>query len=215
MIKLPIDPRLPDVKTDGGYLQRLVSRLYELLRTMSYSINSVHDGWDDLRFPSQGINPPGAASDPTVNSTTGLLTFSGTADNVVAGVAQMPHAWKRGSAIRPHIHLRFINAGTRDTRWKFEYDIASVNDDFANAYGTYTAMPTITVTNPNNAKTHVIAGFGDIEMTTHRESCVILWRLSRLAASDTADTDTKACVLMEFDIHFQTEKAGTPNELPS
>ena len=62
--------------------------------------------WDDLRFPANAINPPGAAADPIRNTSTGMLEFSGSADNVIAGIAQMPHAWRAGTSIRPHLHLR-------------------------------------------------------------------------------------------------------------
>ena len=64
--------------------------------------NTMFSGtrWDDLRFPAQGINPAGAASPPTVDDTTfpGTLLFATNATNVIAGVAQLPHAWKRGTA---------------------------------------------------------------------------------------------------------------------
>jgi hypothetical protein len=48
----------------------------------------------------------------------------------------------------------------------------------------------------------------------HRESMCILWRVTRLAASDAADNDTNAWVMVEFDIHFQIEKAGTQVMIP-
>jgi hypothetical protein len=172
--------------------------------------------WDDLRFPSQGINPSGAASDPGVDDDTGLLVFSGTLDNVIAGVAQMPHGWAPGTAIKPHIHLRFptSNGGT-NTRWAFEYDIANANEDFTNASGTYTAFSTITVANPANVNTSVVAGFGPLDMDGFRESAIILWRISRLASSDAVDDDTNDCFLMEFDIHYQSNKDGTTVEFPT
>jgi len=44
--------------------------------------------WEDLRAPASGINPPGAASDPTRNNTNGLLTFSGTQDNIISVAVQ-------------------------------------------------------------------------------------------------------------------------------
>ncbi|OGO07978.1 MAG: hypothetical protein A2Y61_02570 [Chloroflexi bacterium RBG_13_60_13] len=76
-------------------------------------------------------------------------------------------------------------------------------------------MTTITVANPNNAKKHVVASFGDLDMANCIESTIILWKISRLAASDGADDDTNDCVLMEFDIHHQVEKAGTVVEYPT
>jgi len=170
--------------------------------------------WTDLRMPSQGINPPGAASDPGVDDDTGLLVFSGLLDNVIVGAAQMPHEWKPGSTVKPHIHLRFPTSATANTRWSLAYDIANNNGDFTNASGTYTALATVTVANPENVNRLVPADFGDLPMTGFRESAIILWKISRLANSDAADTDTNDCLLIEFDIHYQSEKAGTVLERP-
>lgn len=215
MSKIFQDPRLPIPSFDIGYLQRLNASLYERFRDIAQTVNANEEGWDDLRFPAQGINPAGAAAPPTVSNTTGMLEFAGNADNVISGIAQLPHAWKKGTAVRPHLHLRFPTSNTgKNTRWKFEYDVASVNDDFVNAYGTLTTLATITVANPANTKKHVIAGFGDLPTTGLRESACIMWKISRLAATDAADDDTNACALLEFDIHYQIEKAGTPLELP-
>lgn len=171
--------------------------------------------WEDLRMPASGINPPGAASDPTRDTTTGLLVFSGSADNVIAGVAQMPHGWRPGTIVRPHLHLRFPTADAgKNTRWKFEYDVASPSGDFTNNDGVFTTLATITVANPNNVKKHVLGAFGDLSMTGMKESSCVVWKISRLANTDAADDDTNACVLLEFDIHYQDEKAGTVPEIP-
>lgn len=170
--------------------------------------------WEDLRFPASGINPPGAASDPTRSTTTGLLQFSGIANNVIAGVAQMPHGWEQGTLVRPHLHLRHPTANTNVSRWLFEYDIADGATPFTNAEGTYTTLSTISVTNPNNVNTQTIASFGNLTMTGFRESAVIVWKITRLAATDVLDTDTSAITLLEFDIHYLSGKNGTLNEIP-
>lgn len=172
--------------------------------------------WEDLRFPSQGINPAGSPSPAGVDTDTGALSFAGNQDNVVGGIAQMPHAWKVGSVVKPHIHLRFPTSDAgKNTRWQFGYDVASISGDFANAIGTYTALATVTVANPASTVKHVVAALGDLAMTGHKESAIILWRVSRLASSDAADDDTNACLLLEFDLHFQIEKAGTVPEYPA
>lgn len=165
--------------------------------------------WEDLRFPAQGINPPGAASDPGVDPDTGLLVFSGLLDNVIVGVAQMPHAWRPGTSVVPHVHLRFPTSAAANTRWKFEYDLANRSGDFANADGTYTAHETMTVANPQNVNRHVSASFSALSLAGYRESTIILWKVSRLADSDAADTDTNDCLLLEFDFHYQINKTGT------
>jgi hypothetical protein len=171
------------------------------------------ESWDDLRFPANGINPIGPTANPTVDSTSGLLLFSGTVDNAIVGIAQMPHAWKEGSTLRPHIHVRFPTASTNVSRWRFGYDIANVNADFSNALGTYTTLSTISITNPNNTLRNAVGSFVDLTMSGKTASCIILWRVDRLANSDAADTETNAVALIEFDIHYQLNRNGTSTEL--
>jgi len=168
--------------------------------------------WDDMRFPASGFNPAGSTAPPTVDTSTGMLLFSGTADNIIGGIAQMPHSWKVGSTIRPHMHLRFPTASANNTRWSFGYDLANVDGNFVNAYGTYTAGGTITVANPNNALKHAKASFSTIDMTGYTMSCCIMWRITRLAASDAADNDLANCALLEFDIHFEIDTVGSRQE---
>jgi hypothetical protein len=170
--------------------------------------------WDDMLTVGTGINPPGAASDPARSTITGLLEFSGTADNVIVGEWQMSHQWKPG-IVKPHIHLRFPTSAVANTRWKFEYDVSSVNGDFINNSGTLTTLSTVTIANPQNIKKHVVAGFGDIDLSSYKESAVILWRITRLANSDAADNHTAVVELLSVDLHYQKEKAGTELEYPT
>lgn len=177
------------------------------------SVDALPDAWDDLRFPATGFNPAGSTAPPSISTTSGLLSFSGTADNIIAGVAQMPHNWKEGTAVYPHLHLRFPTSNSgKNTRWKLEYDVASVNGNFSFAEGTYTALTTITVANPANVNKHVIAAFSTIPMTSKLISACILWRLTRLAASDGADDDTNDCTLIEVDFHYQVDSLGSNAE---
>ena len=172
--------------------------------------------WDDLRFPSNAINPPGAAADPTRSSTTGMLEFSGTVDHVIAGQVQMPHDWAAGTIIRPHIHVWFPTASVGvSSRWKLEVNRADANTDFEAAYGSYITVGVITINNPNNARKEVLQGWGDLPMTNLKESAVIMWRISRLALSDALDNDTSNIVLLDVDFHYQRGKLGTDNELPT
>lgn len=168
--------------------------------------------WEDLRFPATGFNPAGSTAPPGVLTTNGLLSFSGTVDNIIGGVAQMPHAWKEGTPISPHIHLVFPTGATANTRWQLEYNIGNVDGDFTTDSVTYTTLPVITVANPNNVARHVLADFDDIPMAGHTISACVLWRLTRLAASDGADDDTNACTFIEFDLHYERDSPGSSLE---
>jgi hypothetical protein len=170
--------------------------------------------WDDLRFPSNAINPPGSVSAPTRNSTTALLEFSGNSDNIIAGIAQMPHSWLNGTDVHPHLHLRFPTANNLTSRWQFEYDLADLTTDFTNSYGTYTLLGTVSAVNPNNTHQEVLVSFGSLPMVGFTESTLIAWRITRLANSDPLDNDPSDIVLLEFDIHFEVYRLGSPSEIP-
>lgn len=162
---------------------------------------------EDLRFPSSGINPPGAASDPTRSQTTGLLEFATGADRIIAGNFQMPHSWAPGTAITPHIHYlcRTANNGNV-SKWRLDYSIANISGVFsAGDYGTYTPGSVIDVPNPNNTQTHAIISLGTITMTGYTESSVVIWKLTRL---DAGNADASTIVLLDFDVHFKVEKFG-------
>ena len=171
--------------------------------------------WDDLRFPASGFNPAGSTAPPTVDTATGLLTFAGNADNIIGGIAQMPHSWMAGSTIEPHMHLIAPTPDAGNSRWKFEYNIGNNNELFQLAYGSYNTLDTITIANPGSGQTLLLPkGFGRIQMYGYRESCCILWKITRLAASDALDSDTTDWVLAEFDIHYQIDKLGTTTPIP-
>lgn len=171
--------------------------------------------WEDLRFPAQAINPAGAASPPTVSQTTGMLEFQGSTDNAIAGQAQLPHAWKYGTALHVHLHLIFPTANTSNSRWKLEYKIFPVVGTGAATYAAaYSDGGTITVPNPNVASKIEIHEWDPISMAGQVGSCSLLWKISRLASSDAADNDTSVIVLTEFDIHYEIDKLGSPDELP-
>ena len=59
---------------------------------------------------------------------------------------------------------------------------------------------------------HLLTSFGAIDMTGRIESSCLCWQIRRQGATD-ADTGTAR--LYEFDIHFQSDKLGTENEIPS
>lgn len=178
--------------------------------THSYQHWPVLPTWEDLRFPAQGVNPVGSPAPPTLTAN-GLLSFSGSTDNVVAGVIQMPHSWVPETKIIPHIHLVVpaSNAG-KNSRWKFEYNRADLSGHFENAIGTYTTLGTaVTVPNPADTTLHLLVGFGDLTMVGYTASSMLNWKLSRLANSDVLDDDTGDWYLLEFDVHYLVGRSGT------
>lgn len=178
------------------------------------------DDWDDLVVPGTVITPPGAASDPDLSPTTGLLEFSASADDVIIFVWQLPHGWTgawdaSNAVVVPHLHVRHLtstSAPNNVSRWKFEYDAASVNGNFSNAYASFTTLGTVSSTNPANTAKGGIISFGNLDLAGKGVSTIVHARVSRLAATDGADTDTSVIALYSADLHIRRRRWGTEQE---
>lgn len=165
--------------------------------------------WDDLRFPASGLNPPGQVTDPSVNSETGLLEFDNNATTMITGVAQMPHAWLEGSAIRPHVH--WLQPAAGDVVWQMEYRLLpAVDGDFPAAWTTITAS-TPAFAYPGSGTRVMITNFSEIDMAGFTLSSMVVFRISRLG-NDAADTMPATATLLEFDIHYQIDARGSLGE---
>lgn len=172
------------------------------------------EGWDDLRFPAQGINPAGAANAPTVDTTLtgypGTLLFSGSQDNIIAGVAQLPHAWKRGSTVYPHIHWSKPTGSADAVTWVMYYRVlGSVGETHAALTGPVAA--TAPLGDPTVENSMLLTSFGALDLTGQKESTCIAWQIRRLGSSD---ADNNAVRFFEFDIHYQSDKTGTTTQIP-
>ncbi|MDS4020663.1 MAG: hypothetical protein RKR03_09195 [Candidatus Competibacter sp.] len=173
------------------------------------------EGWDDLRFPAQGINPAGAVDAPSVDTTLtdypGTLLFAGNADNVIAGIAQMPHAWKAGSAVKPHIHWSKPVGSASAADWVLYYRILGSPGD---AHGALVGpvAGTLVAGTATVANSMLLTSFGSIDLTGQKESTCLAWQIRRLGNTD-ADNGTAR--LFEFDIHYQCGKSGTVDEFPT
>jgi hypothetical protein len=182
----------------------------ELQRLDAYTHAPRTDGaWDDLRFPAQAIGS--GATAPAWDTTYGGQKFSATLDNEVQGVAQMPHAWRQGTNIRPHIHWQPSTGtalGAVATVWEFCY----VWRNNGEAQGARTCH-TVTVT-PTASSTMVlmITSFPELDGTGKNISSIIDFTLKRLAASSAADNMGTTANLKEFDIHYLTDSFGSDKE---
>lgn len=167
--------------------------------------------WEDLRFPAQGINPPGAVSDPDVESTTGFLLFDPSGTEVIAGVAQMPHSWKEGTSIYPHVHWCKTTSAAGNVLWQLDYEVVNNGSVATMAYGSQLQAPAAASSTPdsNTANKVLISGFGEAAMTGMTVSCLIIWKLSRIGGSDTYGADAR---LFELDFHYEIDSFGSNTE---
>ena len=177
------------------------------------SAQDIGAEWDDLRFPAQGINPAGAVAAPDVETDEtkfpGSLLFDGGTSEVVAGVAQLPHGYKKGSDLYPHIHWQKTTSASGGVVWHFYYRISSKTGGSAAWVGPVVGVDELP--HADTADREAITTFGSISGNGLSLSQIIGWRIYRMPA-ETADTYAADARLLEFDIHYQIDSAGSGGE---
>lgn len=165
--------------------------------------------WEDLRAPATSINPPGADSDADIDPADGTLLFASNVTETIAVLLQMPHGWREGSAIRPHLHWSKTTDAAGDVVWQIKYRVFNAGDvppdfsDFVSA--------TSRSEEPGSTQKHVIEIFPEIDMTGKSVSCMLSVVLQRDhdAAADDYEADAR---VWEFDVHYQIDSLGSIQE---
>lgn len=178
-------------------------------------IKYVPPYWDDLRVPltaaRAGSNPPTFQQFiPSAAGYSGVYAwhFSATITEELFFAVQLPHSWKEGSTIRPHLHWSGTTAGPppRDVRWQLEWGRAGINQFFP-----ATASVSDMVVVAQNQNYHQIDAFTPITMTGQLISSMLICRLARYGNS-VLDTYPAAAVALEIDFHYQLDTPGSRQE---
>lgn len=170
--------------------------------------------WDDLRVPVTATNI-GTANDPNFSQvltngagSQGVYTylFDASAEEELFFNVQLPHAWKEGTDIEPHVHWFPTSADTGTVRWGLEYTWSSVNGAFGNTTIIYTNDPA-----DGTAYKHQLADFSAISATGQTLSSMLMCRVFR-DAGNVADTYTGDAGLLEIDFHHRIDSLGSLSE---
>jgi len=176
--------------------------------------------WDDIMvFPdatSKGSsNPPVWAIFKNNSGSQGvwLWTFSPTVEQEVYFTVQIPHGYKVGSALYPHVHWTTASGTPTRTNvvWGLEYTVVAIGGTFSNTT-TLTANSVISgIATITGFGQHLITSFGTIAGTDLGISTIIVCRLFR-KATDGADTFSDPVGLLGFDIHIEKDTQGSRTE---
>jgi len=170
--------------------------------------------WDDLKTPASAINPPGQASDPDIDTTTfpGTLLFRAGGVEVVGLVVQLPHSYKEGTDLMPHLHWMKTTSAAGDVLWRIRYKVMRIGAVADAAFTTLeSSTPSANVPDNDTANEHVITPLGTIPGTGLGISDMICIELSRVG-NDPADTYAADARLLEFDIHYEQDEPGSRQE---
>ena len=182
------------------------------LKRLADLVNVKNVQWDDLRFPASAANPPGLSSDPDYDTTNGGWLFDASSTELLFFQAQMPHAWREGTIIHPHVHWQKTTSAAGDVYWQLDYKKAPIAGVMDAAFTTLSVTSTVPGTPDNDtANEHLISTFGDLDMAGNELSDMLLFKLSRIGG-DAADTYGADVRLLEFDIHYEIDGFGSGRE---
>lgn len=178
--------------------------------------------WDDIRVPvlstkTGGSKIPGLSKFIDDGSgSQGILTyvFDDSIEEELYFAVQIPHSWKYGTDIHPHIHWSPTVSGSAGqvVSWGLEYSLAEATSIFPNSIILFgnTPMPEETLV----AKKHYITEFGIISMSgVTSVSSMILCRMFRDATGSGAIDDYPSdAAVFEIDFHYEIDAMGSRSE---
>lgn len=176
--------------------------------------------WDDLRTPGHDVRTSGSSQPDMVSGFGGnanlyTLQFDGvsTLEEVFFDI-QLPHTWKQGSVVYPHVHFSPVSTNSNDAvsrtvRFVLDYTWSNINGAFG-VVSSY-EMTKAFVPNASLWKHLIAAGAAGLDGSNKLISSVMKCRLYR-DPTNAADTYPQDVALNSFDIHFQVDALGAVNE---
>jgi hypothetical protein len=172
--------------------------------------------WDDLRTPITSIqDPPDAQAPPrTLYKGTYVAEFEDQAVlyQTVYWIWQLPHGYKLGSDLYPHIHVVPEDATTGNVYWEFTYCIGKREGQFGavNTVNAVQAMPGVA---DYQDFFHLPVISGTLLSGADSISSLILCSLARRSDNVLDTFNGKSVYLLEVDTHYQQDSLGSIQEL--
>ena len=160
-------------------------------------------GWEDMRFPAQGVKVNPVTSKPDFDFTEVEFLFDDAATETVVGVNQASHKMKLGSLMYPHVH--WVQSAEGVVKWQLEHRLWSngaLQPDWTTIETVAAAFAYV------SGDLGQISAFPAISTEGLGTSFNVKMRLSRLGA-DGADTMVGDAKFHEFDLHYQLDSWGS------
>lgn len=170
--------------------------------------------WDDVTVSALSL--AGGVQAPTLRALIGGINQQAfnyqTANDIVYGQVQFPHAWMYDDSIEIHYHCAIeTTPSAGDTVVvDFEYSWADISDVFPTSDTIQSKIPVAAWT----AKQHKLVEVGKIPGTGLTLSSVLIFRIERRRdlGSDTYDSSNNWWYLADIDFHIRKDKFGSNNE---
>lgn len=212
----------PDNKVDGTTYNIDMSNLSDALNTQAVDTSTAQtiggaktftgnvtlsgDGtaWEDLWVPLTST-ALGALSKPDFDYTSiGYLFPQNDATEILYFIVQMPHRWKEGSTIYPHIH--WSQSANQAVTWKIDYKWFNTGAAVPGSFTTLT-MATNLYTYTSGTIHQKTTNTSGIAGTGKTISSLMLIKLYRNDNTYTGDA-----LAYQFDIHYEVDSFGSNTE---
>ena len=191
----------------GTSLFTLLRDVIDSLQTIIVNIGGT-TVWDDMRAPFTQTKR-GALDKPDFDYTNiGLLFPQNDAAEIVYIIFQIPHDYKLGTSIYPHIHWQQMNAN--NVVWKLEYKWFNPDGLVPGGFTAATATTRRYTWAAGNLNQYdgwtAISGAGIIDI-----SSIFLVKIFR---DDNVDAGAGGgdALAFEFDIHYEIDTIGSKSE---
>jgi hypothetical protein len=180
-----------------------------LLATLALAFDPVWGAaWDDLQVSASTTSRLGTTDPDWVALSAGVyaLAFDGAGirNEEVMFQAQMPHTWREGSTIYPHVHWAPSTNDAGNVRWCLEIAIANKNETLTAA-----AADCVDMTSSGVAFRHQWDNLTPITMSGKTISAMLVGRLYRNGSSANDTYDGKDAFLLEVDFHYELDRPGS------
>ena len=209
-IEQKINTAPPESQFDKMLEQGLFRYTLKLAQILNkgIGIDNLAETWDDFRVPGHSTKTGSSAPNLVAFGPSGnlfCLAFNGAATlEQVYFAMQLPHHYKEGSDIRPHVHWTPTTNDAGNVKWQFEYFWANAATD---VFGAPTTLSVVDAAS-GAAWTHQKSFFPVISGTGKKISSMLMCRLFR-DPSDAADTYAHEAAFLEFDFHYQVDSTGS------
>lgn len=176
---------------------------------------SMDTRWDDLRVTlDKGANS--AVLDYISGGNGPQIWYFRNNEGVesMSFTVQLPHTWKEGTTIYPHLHWIPKSSGSGNIVWNLDYTWVNYDPVTPQVFPAYTTS-TVTATGSFTTNAHTITalttGNAGIDGTGKKISSILIcriWRNSSLAG----DTYNQDAGLLFLDFHIQIDGYGSHSE---
>lgn len=163
--------------------------------------------WNELTFPATSLNTSEVETAMPYDTTNIGLSAEPDDTEETAVIVHMPHSWKVGSAIYPHIHWDPTTTNAGNVLWRIKYKWTNIGSTEAGSFTTLNLLQTANGT----AFKQQEADFSSISGAGKTMSSILTIIIQRVG-DDVTDNYTGNALFKEFDMGYEMDTVGSRSE---